>query len=100
MGNHFFPILRVFEQISLNKCHTTKSLKVALANGHQVLTTHECDICIDGLPFVLTGHIIPKLLITSIFGIWVLTEAGCEVRLTMINVLFGTMMPLYYFTRR
>ncbi len=53
--------------------------RVALTDGQQVLSTHECDIHIDGLPTVLTGHIIPDLSIASLFGIWVLTDAGCEV---------------------
>ncbi len=35
---------------------------------------------IDGLPGVLTGHIIPELSIASLFGIRVLTNAGCKVR--------------------
>jgi hypothetical protein len=43
------------------------------------MSTHMCDIVIFGLPFVLTGHIIPDLSIASLFGIWVLTEAGCNV---------------------
>jgi hypothetical protein len=43
------------------------------------MSTHMCDIKIDGLPFVLTSHIIPDLSIASMFGIRVLTEAGYEV---------------------
>ncbi len=43
------------------------------------MSTHMCDIKIDGLPFVLTNHNIPDLSIASLFGIRVLTEAGCEV---------------------
>jgi hypothetical protein len=54
-------------------------LKVVLANGRIVLSTHMCDIKIKGLPTVLTGHIIPDLLIASLFGICVLTNAGCIV---------------------
>jgi hypothetical protein len=49
---------------------------VALADGRQVLSTHECNIHIDGLPTVLTSHIIPDLSIASLFGIQVLTDAG------------------------
>jgi hypothetical protein len=41
-----------------------------------------CDIDIDGLPFALTGHIILDLSIASLFGIRVLTEAGCAVTFT------------------
>ncbi len=63
----------------VNKRPTTHPLKVALADGWIVLSTHMCDIKIDGLPTVLTGHIIPDLSIASLFGIHVLTEAGCTV---------------------
>ena len=63
----------------VNKRPTTHPLKVALADGRIVVSTHMCDIKIDGLPTVLTGHIIPDLSIASLFGIRVLTEAGCTV---------------------
>jgi len=63
----------------INKRPTTHPLKVALADGRIVVSTHMCDIKIDGLPTVLTGHIIPDLSIASLFGIRVLTEAGCTV---------------------
>jgi hypothetical protein len=63
----------------INKRHTTHPLKVTLADGWQVVSTHMCNIHIDGLPFVLTGHIIPDLSFTSLFGIRVLTEVGCNV---------------------
>ena len=39
-----------------------------------------CDIIIPGLPTTLVGHIVPELSITSLFGIHVLTEAGCTVK--------------------
>ena len=42
--------------------------------------THMCDIIIPGLPTTLIGHIIPELSIASLFGILVLTEAGCTVK--------------------
>ena len=63
----------------VNKRPTTHPLKVALADGRIVMSTHMCDIKIDGLPTVLTGHVIPDLSIASLFGIRVLTEAGCTV---------------------
>jgi hypothetical protein len=63
----------------INKCRTTHPLKVTLANGWQVVSTHMCNIHIDGLSFVLTGHIIPDLSIALIFGIRVLKEVGCNV---------------------
>jgi hypothetical protein len=60
----------------INKRRTTRPLKV---NGWQVMSTHMWDIHINGLLFVLTGHIIPDLSIATLFGIRVLTEAGCNV---------------------
>jgi hypothetical protein len=60
---------------------TCSPLKVALANGRNVFSTHECNVHIVGLPTVLTGHIIPDLSIMSLFRIQVLTEVGCEVHL-------------------
>jgi hypothetical protein len=39
-----------------------------------------CDIKIPGLPTTLIGHIVPELSIASLFGIRVLTEAGCTVK--------------------
>jgi hypothetical protein len=48
-----------------------------------------CDIKIDGLPITLMGHIIPDLLIASLFGIRVLTEAGCEVTFDRFKCIVG-----------
>ncbi len=64
----------------LNKEKTTCPFKVTLANGRRVLSTHMCDIVIPGLPTTLVGHIVPELSIASLFGIHVLTEAGCRVK--------------------
>jgi hypothetical protein len=66
----------------INKQVTTMPLKVSLANDRQVVSTHMCDIHIDGIPFILMGHNIPDLSIASLFGIRVSTEAGCEVMFT------------------
>jgi hypothetical protein len=63
----------------VNRRTTTHPLKVALASGRIVMSTHMCDIHIEGLPTVLTGHIIPNLSIASLFGIRVLTDTGCTV---------------------
>ncbi len=63
-----------------NKQKTTCPLKVALADGLRVMSTHMCDIFIPGLPTTLVGHIVPELSIASLFGIRVLTEAGCTVK--------------------
>ncbi len=66
----------------INKRPTTIPLRVALADGRQVVSTHMCNIKIEGLPVKLTRHIIPNLSIASLFGIRVLTEAGCNVTFT------------------
>ena len=63
-----------------NKQKTTCPLKVALADGHRVMSTHTCDIIIPSLPTTLVGHIVPELSIASLFGIRVLMEAGCTVK--------------------
>ena len=44
-----------------------------------------CNIKINGLPTVLMGHIIPDLSIASLFGIRILTEAGCTVTFDKTN---------------
>ena len=62
-----------------NKQKTTCPLKVALADGRWLMSTHICGIIIPGLPTTLVGHIVPELSITPLFGIRVLTEAGCTV---------------------
>ena len=49
------------------------------------MSTHMCDIKIDGLPTVLTGHIIPGLSIASLFSIRILMEAGCAVTFDKTN---------------
>jgi hypothetical protein len=63
-----------------NKQKTTCPLKVSLADGRRVTSTHMCDIIIPGLPTMLVGHIVPELSITSLFRIRVLTAAGCTVK--------------------
>ncbi len=62
----------------VNKHPTTRPLKVLLADGRQVMSTHMSDISINAL----AGHIIPDLSIALLFGIRVLTEAGCKVTFT------------------
>jgi hypothetical protein len=75
----------------VNKRPTTRPLKVALADGRLVTSTHMCDIAIAGLPTMLSGHIIPDLSVASLFGIRVLKEVGCEVTFTKneCNVLYN-----------
>jgi hypothetical protein len=63
-----------------NKQKTTCPLKVALADGCRVMSTHMYDIIIPGLPTTLIGHIVPELSIASLFGIRVLMEAGCTMQ--------------------
>ena len=63
-----------------NRRKTTCPLKVALADRRRVMSTHMCDIIIPGLPTTLVGHIVPELSIASLFGIRVLTAAGCTVK--------------------
>jgi hypothetical protein len=63
----------------INMRVTTNPLTVSLTDGCQVLSAHMCDIHIEGLPFPLTGHIIPELSIALLFGISILTEVGCKV---------------------
>jgi hypothetical protein len=45
----------------INKRITTNPLKVSLADGQQVTSTHMRDKCLNGLPFPIMGHIIPEL---------------------------------------
>ncbi len=52
----------------INKRATTRPLKVALVDSRQVMSTHMCNIIINRLLFMLTGHI-PNLSIASLFGI-------------------------------
>ncbi len=43
-----------------NRRPTTRPLKVALADGRIVTSTHMCDIVIEGLPTILTGTLPPE----------------------------------------
>ena len=63
-----------------NKRKTMCPLKVALADGWRVMSIHMCDIIIPSHPTMLVRHIVPELSIASLFGIHVLTEAGCTVK--------------------
>jgi hypothetical protein len=59
----------------INKRRMMCPLKVSLANGRKVTSTHMFDIIISGLPVTLMGHIIPELSVAFLFGICVLTAA-------------------------
>ena len=72
-----------------NKRRTDRPLKVVLADGQKVMSTHVCDVYIPGLPIVLTGHIIPDLSIASLFGIQVLTDVECTVTFDKLVVNFN-----------
>jgi hypothetical protein len=74
----------------------SKQLTINLPGGSQVKSTHLWDITIQGLPIVLTGHIVPKLLITSLIGIRVLCEAGCKLVFTKnyCNVIYNNKVIL------
>ncbi len=78
-----------------NKRKTMCPLKVALADRRRVMSTHMCDIIIPGLPTTLVGHIVPGLSIASLFGIRVLTEAGCTVKFDIKKCVVNTMVKLF-----
>jgi hypothetical protein len=54
--------------------------KQKTTDGCWVMSIQMCDIVIPGLPTTLIGHIVPELSIASLFGICVLTDAGCTVK--------------------
>ena len=83
-----------------NKRQMTWLLKVALADDRIVTSTHMCDITKDSLPVTLTGHIIPDLSITLLFGIRVLTEAGAMLHLQEMNVSWNIVVKLFYGVQR
>ena len=62
-----------------NKRIATKPLTINLPDGTKIKLLHCCDITIPGLPVILTGHIVPSLLIASLIGVRVLCDAGCTV---------------------
>jgi hypothetical protein len=59
------------------------------------MSMHMCNIQIDGLPTVITGHIIPNLSIASLFGIQALTDAGCKVAFDCEQCTFDIMARLF-----
>ncbi len=54
-------------------------ITISLPDGSKVTSTHICDINIQGLPTVLTGHIVPGITMASLIGIRILCKAGCNV---------------------
>jgi hypothetical protein len=60
----------------------TNPLSINLPDGAIVKSMHTCDIIIQGLPTVLTGHIVQGLTMVSLVGIRILCNAGCTVTFT------------------
>jgi len=54
-------------------------ITISLPDGSKVTLTHICDIHIQGLPTVLTGHIVPGITMASLIGTRILCKAGCKV---------------------
>jgi hypothetical protein len=63
----------------VNKQAAKNLLTVNLPDGHQVQSTHTCNVVVPGLLSLLVGHIIPNLAIASLFGIRPLSNTGCIV---------------------
>jgi hypothetical protein len=72
----------------------TKQLTINLPDGSQVKSTHLCDIPIQGLPIVLTGHIVPILSIASLIGICVLYKVGYKVVFNKADVIYNNKVIL------
>ena len=53
-------------------------ITIKLPDGSKVKSTHICDINIQGLPSVLTGHIVLGITMASLIGIRILCKAGCK----------------------
>jgi hypothetical protein len=63
----------------VNKHCTGKPLSINMPDGRIMKLTHLCDITIHGLPYILTGHIVPHLTVASLMGIRPLCNVGCTV---------------------
>jgi hypothetical protein len=64
---------------AINKCCASKPLSINMPDGRKMKSTHICDIAIPGLPYILTGHIVPHLTVASLMGIRPLCNAGSTV---------------------
>jgi hypothetical protein len=64
---------------AVNKHCASKTLSINMPDGRKMKLTHICDITIPGLPYILTGHIVPHLSVASLMGIRPLCNAGCTV---------------------
>jgi hypothetical protein len=62
-----------------NKRVAELPLTIKLPDCKTIHSTHVCDINIQGLPTILTGHIVLSLTIALLIGIWPLCKAGCTV---------------------
>jgi hypothetical protein len=65
-----------------NICPATNPLNINLSNGKVVKSMHVCNLEVPGLPYVLKGHIVPDLTVTSLIGVRILCKVGCIVVLT------------------
>jgi hypothetical protein len=73
----------IMEETSVKNIQpATKRLTINSPDGSQVKLTHLCNITIPGLHIVLTGHIVPRLLIAPLISIRVLCKAVCKVVFT------------------
>ena len=70
-----------------NKRLAKEPIFISLPDGRKVKQSHTCNVSILGLPFVLTGHIVPDMTMASLLGIRVLCKTGCEVIITDKRVL-------------
>ena len=52
-----------------NKWLAKEPIFISLPDGRKVKLSHICDVTIPGLPFVLTGHIVPNMTMASLLGI-------------------------------
>ncbi len=62
-----------------NKRPATHPITINLPDGSKVKSTHMCNVVVTGLPHPLVGHIVPNLAIALLFGICLLSNAGCIV---------------------
>jgi hypothetical protein len=70
----------IMDRVNVDNKHiATKPLTINLPDGTKVMSTHVCNIHTPSLPTVLTGHIVPSLITTSLIGICPLCKAGCKV---------------------
>ena len=62
-----------------NKWHEPTPISITLPDSHKIFSLHICNILIPGPPTILTGHIMPDMTTATLFGIRILSKAGCKV---------------------